>query len=748
MNKFLALLFVAFTLSAAAFGQSNRTLIEDETARAIAAETVLQEAIDDLPVFADAPTGVFKLDEFTPEAPINTSTNAVGTNIDLGMDFTQSENMTLTLVFADQANGQAWQNVNIDVDKMLANFEAEANLDAYALIFDNDWMRVNVVDPATGVLNFVDQGRDMQFVKAELFVSAPTVDGLIAVQNPPASFITTGVFQNYGDPNPLFTGDDGDTIHIGYGDGNRDQIAFIEGLAKAERRGFATSDLEVRAVDGQLSMRDLGSQSGIAFLRYETMQGVVRTQVFGAISSPDYTVDVVTDGTSNTLSIDPIAINEYLNNRDPYHIAVAHEGAGGTNLTVSFNGVPATYDNLLNATDGGNGVVSFSGGVNGNFNRRAGTVEALLDVGDTFTITKPATGQFDSQHITFSADPSLPANSSTDTYRLSFNATQYSLRNPENVVVTTGTPENGEFEVTRILEGLLFKFNGAEIYRSEATFTDYSAGTATASTIDPLEGFSEAAKVDFLALSDGRPVTVIEDTEPTTVTTERAFDGAAFRFAELTFVRDPGATHAPYVRVNTPGTGRQSQVQMSLRDGSFNAVNSGANTSTPIVREVTVAEETITYLIEFTDIVGHTEFELAPAGTNTLLATDPATPGVVITNFLNDPAKTGRTGVVSVELFEVLPSRALAHSVVSGVNVFDFGNGFVRMWGQATGVDSITLPIALGAPGDWDAQITTIGATERHIQFDLAASNATTFGVARIGNTAAEFNWSVFGQKQ
>ena len=476
MNRFLLSLLCALALTATAYGQSNRTRIEDETARAIAAETALQEVIDDLPVFADAPTGTFRIDVFQPDTPIETVSTAAGTNIDLGMDLTQAEGLTLKLLFADQTTGIAWQHQLIDVDQLLLNFEADSALDGYALVFSNQWVRLNVVDPVQGILNFVDMGRDMQFVKAELFITAPTVDGLIAVQNP-VTIVTTAAFQPFGDPNPLFTGDDGDSVHVEYGDGNRDELTFIDGVARAERKGFGTNDIEIQVVDGQIEARDLNAQSGINFIWYEVMQGVVRTQTLGQIASSDYTVDVSGDGSPYDVSIDPIAINEYLNNRVPFHLVSAHEGQTGSFLTVQFNGQDVVYSDLLNATDAGDGRVNFSNGVNGNFNRRASTSEALLDVGDTFTITKPATGQFDTQIIVFSTDPAIAANTSPDTYRLTFNGTQYALRGPDGVVITTGTPENGTFEVTRILDGLLFKVNGVEVYRSTAEFTDYSAVT-------------------------------------------------------------------------------------------------------------------------------------------------------------------------------------------------------------------------------------------------------------------------------
>ena len=136
-------------------------------------------------------TGVFRVGEHKPASPINTTTGAAGTEVITGLDFTQASGMLLELLFADQNTGIAWPVIPIDVDRMLLNHESDSALDAYAHIFDNDWVRVNVVDPQTGALNFVDMDRDMQYIGAELYARAPTVRGLIEVENPPASFSTT-----------------------------------------------------------------------------------------------------------------------------------------------------------------------------------------------------------------------------------------------------------------------------------------------------------------------------------------------------------------------------------------------------------------------------------------------------------------------------------------------------------------------------------------------------------------------------
>ena len=235
---------------------------------------VLEERNDGLFVNVSqisANTGLYRLSEHKPATPINTSTNAVGTNIITGHDLTQSTGMELKFVFVDQANSQVnpWQTLEVDVDQVIAAFNNGSAVDGYLLIFDNDWVRLNIVDLATGEINIVDQGRDMAYVKSELWIAAPEQDGFFEVANV-GTITTTGTFQNLGDSNSLFTDEDGSTVFIEYGDGNRDRFTFLDGIAKGERKGFETNDIEIQVVSGgQLQIRDLNAQSGVLRAWYQ-----------------------------------------------------------------------------------------------------------------------------------------------------------------------------------------------------------------------------------------------------------------------------------------------------------------------------------------------------------------------------------------------------------------------------------------------------------------------------------------------
>jgi len=85
---------------------------------------------------------------------------------------------------------------------------------------------------------------------------------------------------------------------------------------------------------------------------------------------------------------------------------------------------------------------------------------------------------------------------------------------------------------------------------------------------------------------------------------------------------------------------------------------------------------------------------------------------------------------------------------IDGVNVVDEGNGFVRMWGNASGVNSVTLPVEVADIADCEVHVTTRSLNiDRHIQPNIAASNGTTLVLTRISSTQAQFGWSVYGRK-
>ena len=226
-----------------------------------------------------------------------------------------------------------------------------------------------------------------------------------------------------------------------------------------------------------------------------------------------------TDGTSwATPSV--CEYNEFIHNVADYHLAIAHEGAGGTTMTINVNGIDATYDNLNAATDSGAGLVTFSSGTNQNFNRRASTIESIREPGKYFEITKPATGQFDTQIVSLTTAPETPGNLQLGTYRLRFNGSQMDILAPDETIVATATPENGTYRVTRTLAGFRVEGNGVEIYSTACDETvNYSNPPATTHVFDGLmvdafpawEGAFSIAANATATLSTGIDLSQVEE---------------------------------------------------------------------------------------------------------------------------------------------------------------------------------------------------------------------------------------------
>lgn len=127
-------------------------------------------------------TGLFKVGEDRPATAINTSSASPGTTIVTNLDFTAHPEGELRLLFQDQATNIAWKWNSIDVKALLDSFNSGATLDYYVHIHDNDWIRIDVVDPTTGTIQLTDQGRDMEYVAAQLWDFIPQVQGTGEVQ--------------------------------------------------------------------------------------------------------------------------------------------------------------------------------------------------------------------------------------------------------------------------------------------------------------------------------------------------------------------------------------------------------------------------------------------------------------------------------------------------------------------------------------------------------------------------------------
>lgn len=95
--------------------------------------------------------------------------------IQTGCDLTQLPNMRLKLHIRDEANDQAWGILELDVDNMLERFNAGSATDSWGTLFDNDYVRINVIDPVAGEIQIIEVGRSFEYMKSELiaFVNTP-----------------------------------------------------------------------------------------------------------------------------------------------------------------------------------------------------------------------------------------------------------------------------------------------------------------------------------------------------------------------------------------------------------------------------------------------------------------------------------------------------------------------------------------------------------------------------------------------
>ncbi len=169
-----------------------------------------------------------------------------------------------------------------------------------------------------------------------------------------------------------------------------------------------------------------------------------------------------------------LEVNEFTNNLKPFHLVFAHEGDGGTFFTTFKNGLAVSYDNLLNASDVGDGRVNLSSGANSNFNRRASTVEAIEKVGDTFELIKPATPPFDGEFAKITSDPTALAHVADGTYRFYFNQDSYFFRDKVDANVASGNPENGFYFIERTHSGFKAEKGLVELYSSPEILNDFT----------------------------------------------------------------------------------------------------------------------------------------------------------------------------------------------------------------------------------------------------------------------------------
>ena len=280
-------------------------------------------------VLVDGTAGAHFIDE-TPNVNIGT----VDTPFPTGWDLTRPGRWMIRFIPADNGGeGRDWQSGFLNVDKIIERFNANDTVDGFAHVFDNAFIRINLVNPTTGEFVARDQNRDVG-IRAELWLVAPTALQRIDVYNEPVDGQDlTGSYANYGDPqDELSLVADGDQIEFIYGDGTSANGLFVDGVANVGRQSGLASEaqivgnqLQVRAEDGStlsnlrritIFRRSLvtGSPANPASLGLEPSENVqtLNSAVFGHSTHINSSVagDVISWESSYNLSGDvPLSTN-------------------------------------------------------------------------------------------------------------------------------------------------------------------------------------------------------------------------------------------------------------------------------------------------------------------------------------------------------------------------------------------------------------------------------------------------------
>ena len=210
--------------------------------------------------------------------------------------------------------------------------------------------------------------------------------------------------------------------------------------------------------------------------------------------------------------VDVCGINEYIHNMRDFRMVFSHENTGAFVIT-NKNGVPNTYENLVNTSDGGNGRLNFGAGSNGVYSKKANTVETVLEVDDYFEIIVGTIDAFRTIFVAFSDDENIVPHANNGEYRMRLASNGFALFDRANNQVAGNGVEDGTYRFTRTLYGWKLEKNGAFLYESPPVCIDYESAQNGASTPahtvgDVKQGF-QSADHDGWVLLNGRALSTL-----------------------------------------------------------------------------------------------------------------------------------------------------------------------------------------------------------------------------------------------
>jgi len=135
------------------------------------------EALSDMiganTVYSADSGSLYLLSSHNPVAPIDLAVTTIST----GHDLTALPGQTLKFWVSDAGEDRRqWSAIEIDVDTMLAADAAGLGNEAFAHVFDNSYVTLNVIDAAAGDIEFIDNNRNVRYLRSELWVAGQLGD--------------------------------------------------------------------------------------------------------------------------------------------------------------------------------------------------------------------------------------------------------------------------------------------------------------------------------------------------------------------------------------------------------------------------------------------------------------------------------------------------------------------------------------------------------------------------------------------
>lgn len=582
----------------------------------------------------DGQTGAYRLSADKPNTPVAIA-NTNDTNVVTGHDLTQASDMYLKISYADATGAHQWGTLEYPVDDLIARFNNGEIQDGSGTVFSTGFVRINIINPATGEINLIDSGREMSYVSSELWVAAVNKANSVVTATQSSGTVSSAYTLSF----PVTIPQDPD------------------GWKQTNNQDFVVPS----GVSGRFSIKASITTSGVSANDDLSASISVTPLATGVVERPATDTD-----SNNTAGARSVSLSADVDLVEGDIIQLT--GFASSAQTVNRARLTITELNATNVVGGS--IASSTIYTNQPLNSDAHTKQVFDWAPNSnnvrngyFKVTDDTTSAEHKRTIylregetksIYIMGPSLLDATTSYSNLILGNEIEVSVVNGEVVYQNADAASASRFisTTTPVADFAAhawddFDSNGGPSAMTQAQFDEFIKPQievlAQANTAhDTIPEFTVGAgKIENVLDQFNRSITRVEDAAASVTEISRSADMSVTSFVEIELERDASATHGCYLRANTPGTGRQAQVRISLVDDSTDLNNSGANTALPTVLKTIVGEYSIKHFIQFNDPVGHTDLEFCAAGTNAALAPT--------------PAQTGITGVYGIKLYETNP---------------------------------------------------------------------------------------------